>query len=159
MFMYPTDDIATPLYGITCFTDCATAHADGYCQYPSVAAACGASCGAGAPGDFADLLTPATGSTPEYKVCLSPFQSKVQIVLLLASVCSVPFLLLPIPLIEMYQHAAKTKKKKQYAELPDEADADGGHGDHDEEFSAGDAFIHQARAETTPGKHAEIRPR
>merc|ERR1712060_969605 len=58
---------------------------------------------------------------------------------------AVPFLLLPIPFIEMYEHskASKGGHSKLADDDDDEPVAGGGHGDHGEEFSMGDAFIHQ----------------
>ena len=62
---------------------------------------------------------------------------------MLSAFIAVPFLLFPIPFIEAHQHA---KAKKTYETLDDGDEAPGGgHGGHDgEEFSFGDAFIHQA---------------
>jgi len=79
-------------------------------------------------------------SPNEFKVCFSELQSSIQISLLLAAFISVPLLLLPIPFIEAHEHA----KAKKYSTLLDEDAGHGGHGEHGEEFSFGDAFIHQA---------------
>ena len=144
MFMAPTTDINEPLYAITCFTQCAEA-AD-YCQYASVQAACGETCGTGGGLTF-DTLHPFDARGVQTKLCLSPLQNQVQFSLLLAAFVAVPFLLLPIPFIELYTH---TQKQKHGQILDDEGHGGGGgggggggHGD-DHEFSFGDAFIHQA---------------
>jgi V-type H+-transporting ATPase subunit a len=139
MFMSPTTDITEPLYGHHCYLDCDEAAADGFCSIASVAGACALSCF----GEGLDTLHPknAPGFPPEVqtKLCFSPLQSKIQLYLLLAAFIAVPFLLFPIPFIELAQHS----KAKKYDELEEEGGG-GGHGDHDGEFSFGDAFIHQA---------------
>ena len=145
MFMSPTSDITVPLYGATCFTDCAAASAAGACSVSVIAGACPATCATGLPG--ADTLTPGSGSTFEFKVCYSELQSSIQLFLLVAAFVAVPFLLLPIPFIELYEHNQAMAAKAQYETLEDEkeklADKDEEDG-HGEEFSFGDAFIHQA---------------
>ena len=143
MFMSPTADITTPLYGIECFggtgnPTCPHLPA-GYCDYPALAAACPVSCGTNvSSGSFVDLLRAAGPGVDEYKVCISPMQSFIQMKLLIAAFVAVPVLLLAIPFIEIYQHSSKS-----YSSLDDEDDAGGHGGDHGHEFSAGDAFIHQ----------------
>ena len=144
MFMSPTSDITVPLYGARCFTDCASAASS--CDIGVIADACPATCGVGVG---PDTLTPGDGVTPEFKVCFSTLQLNVQFFLLIAAFVSVPFLLLPIPFIELYEHNKEMAAKAQYDPLVEEkapADATdgGGHGEHGEEFSFGDAFIHQA---------------
>jgi len=148
MFMSPTADITVPLYGIECFggagnPDCGGVAEAGYCVYPALAAACPVSCGAPvAAGDFVDLLRAATvdehtGATlsSEYKICISPLQSYIQLKLLLAAFVAVPILLLAIPLIEIYQHSGN---KYDNLDEDDHEAEDDGHA-----FSVGDAFIHQ----------------
>ena len=95
-----------------------------------------------AAGDFVDLLRAATvdehtGATlsSEYKICISPLQSYIQLKLLLAAFVAVPILLLAIPLIEIYQHSGN---KYDNLDEDDHEAEDDGHA-----FSAGDAFIHQ----------------
>jgi len=135
MFMSPTADIAEPLYGHQCFTDCAAAKP--YCHHESIFKACAYTCGDVGAVLKDDILRP---SPNEFKVCFSELQSSIQISLLLAAFISVPLLLLPIPFIEAHEHA----KAKKYSTLLDEDAGHGGHGEHGEEFSFGDAFIHQA---------------
>merc|ERR1712060_1019343 len=99
---------------------------------------CSAACGlTPAAGEPVDLLT------PEAKVCFSELQSGIQLRLLIAAFVAVPFLLLPIPFIEMYEHSKASKGgHSKIADDDDEPVAGGGgHGDHGEEFSMGDAFI------------------
>jgi len=130
MFMAPTSDIAEPLFGHQCFTDCADA--EPFCYHESIAKACLHTCG-GIGSSTADILRPAPN---EFKLCFSESQSKIQIVLLLSAFIAVPFLLFPIPFIEQCEH---DRKKKQISDHDDGSDS------HDEhEFSFGDAFIHQA---------------
>ena len=70
--------------------------------------------------------------------------------MLIAAFISVPFLLIPIPFIELYEHNQAMAAKAQYDPLIEEkahaaddaAGGDDGHGGED--FSFGDAFIHQA---------------
>merc|ERR1719253_2550397 len=82
-------------------------------------------------------------STFETKVCFSEMQSSIQFNLLLAAVIAVPFLLMPIPFIELHQHNAKAAAYASLDEKPAHDDEPHGeHGEHD--FSFGDAFIHQA---------------
>lgn len=134
MFMSPTADIAEPLFGHQCFTDCSIAK--DFCNHESVLKSCPFSCGEASAVATDDILS----VTPEYKICFSELQSSIQINLLLAAFISVPLLLLPIPFIEAHEH----KKAQKYASLGDDDAPGGGHGDHGEEFSFGDAFIHQA---------------
>lgn len=142
MFMAPTTPIDVPLYGIQCYTDCGAAAAS--CGVSTIAAACPTTCGVS---DDPDTLTPATGDVNEYKVCFSETQLSVQFALLIAAFVSVPFLLIPIPFIELAEHNAEKAKhayehldEEKPAETPADAGDDDGHG----EFSFGDAFIHQA---------------
>jgi len=141
MFMAPTTDITVPLYGHVCFTDCETAQAGGYCSIASVLEACPDSC---ALGDFADTavdtLANAT-SGMETKLCVSPVQQSIQFYLLVAAFIAVPFLLFPIPFIELYQHKQSEKHKDRYKQFEDSQDGGGG---VEGGFSFGDAFIHQA---------------
>jgi V-type H+-transporting ATPase subunit a len=149
MFMSPTSDIAEPLFGHECFTSCDKVTAAICAAHPSIADkdVCGATCKI--DGGM-DLLTPgglttgnATEASPEFKICYSELQSSIQFSLLIAAFVAVPFLLIPIPLIELAEH----NKKKKYTALEDgggEEGGAGGHGEHGEEFSFGDAFIHQA---------------
>lgn len=69
----------------------------------------------------------------------------MQFGLLIAAFVAVPFLLFPIPFIELAEHKAEMAKKAQYEALTDEKGADDKK-EEDEEggFSFGDAFIHQA---------------
>jgi V-type H+-transporting ATPase subunit a len=141
MFMSPTSDIAEPLYGHQCFTSCAVAAP--YCAtHPSIWDACPVTCNTGEEG--ADRLQQAdvTTGASEFKLCFSEMQSSIQLSLLIAAFVAVPFLLIPIPLIELAEHS----KAKKYAALEDsgEEGTAGGHGEHGDEFSFGDAFIHQA---------------
>merc|ERR1712087_772469 len=81
----------------------------------------------------------------QVKVCFSEMQSSIQQFLLVAAFVAVPFLLLPIPFIEMYQHSKSAKSghaRLADEDKEDEGDAHGGD-HHGEEFSVGDAFIHQ----------------
>ena len=161
MFMSPTDDITTPLYGIECFGGpedgssykggCSDVFALGYCSYPALKAACPHSCegylgissgpDGSTVGSYVDKLGPNAG---QLKVCISPMQSSIQGTLLIAAFCAVPVLLLAIPFIEIYQHSGK-RGNQSYANLDD--DTDGAQpapaGEEHHEFSAGDAFIHQ----------------
>jgi len=145
MFMSPTAPIDTPLYGHQCYEDCSLALADGVCGISTIMAACPASCGGEI--DKVDMLSSGVpGVSPQVKVCFSELQSKIQITLLICAFVAVPFLLLPIPFIEMYQHS-KTANASHAAladddDKDDEGDAHGGD-HHGEEFSIGDAFIHQ----------------
>jgi len=147
MFMSPTTPIAEPLYGHQCYTDCAAAVADDVCHISTIADACSLGCGlTPLVGEPANLLTPLSPGVPEFKVCFSELQSSIQLKLLIAAFVAVPFLLLPIPFIEMYEHSKASKGA--HSKLPDDDDDEGagggGHGGHgDEEFSMGDAFIHQ----------------
>ena len=50
MFMSPTTDITTPLYGHQCYLDCGKAKDDGYCGIASVLTACPVTCGGAAAG-------------------------------------------------------------------------------------------------------------
>jgi V-type H+-transporting ATPase subunit a len=151
MFMSPTSAISEPLYGGICYGgdpsrggggDCAAAARDNYCGIETILAACPVTCGNQNADEFHDQLRMADPDfgIGEFKICFSPLQSQIQFSLLIAAFVAVPFLLLPIPFIEMYTHA---RAQKAYAELGEEAEG-GGHGGHDgEEFSLGDAFIHQ----------------
>jgi len=133
MFMSPTSDITVPLYAIQCFTDCSSASAAGACDIAVIAGACPATCG------IADVL--ADGG----KVCFSETQSAVQLFLLLASFIAVPFILFPVPFIELHEHNKAMAAKAAYAAIDDEkAHAAAGDEEHDDGFSFGDAFIHQA---------------
>jgi len=132
MFMAPTTDITVPLYGHLCFTDCAVAHQGGYCSIASVLEACPVSCGVAGDKEY-DTLASAGSDHVETKLCVSPAQQSIQFTLLIAAFVAVPFLLLPIPFIELYQH----KQSAKYKELDDDDGHEGG-------FSFGDAFIHQA---------------
>jgi len=144
MFMSPTKDIAVPLYGHQCYTDC-TAAAD-MCHIATIDTACPLTC----TGRGEDTLTPqgtAMNGGNEYKVCFSELQSSVQMSLLLCAFVAVPFLLLPIPFIELAEHNKAMAAKAQYENLDDEKaneKAAGGDDDGHGEFSFGDAFIHQA---------------
>jgi len=158
MFMSPTSDIEVPLYGHKCFTDCgaaASARDDwtiegrGYCDTALVAAACPVTCGAQAmePGVVFDTLHGFDDNGVQTKICFSPLQSTIQFWLLIAAFVAVPFLLFPIPFIEL---AEANAKRKSYKDLDDEKESHGGGGGgsggggDDGEFSFGDAFIHQA---------------
>jgi len=144
MFMSPTSDITVPLYGMECYTDCAAASAAGACGVSVIAAACPFTCGVSTE---LDTLTPGSASAPEFKICFSTTQSTIQLYLLLAAFCSVPFLLFPIPFIELAEHNAAMASKAKYDPLDEEKTADepeGGGDGHGEEFSCGDSFIHQA---------------
>jgi len=140
MFMSPTAPIDEPLYGHQCYEDCAVAAADGYCNIETIANACQISCGLG---DHVDTLQSPAHGVPQVRVCFSELQSQIQIVLLIAAFVAVPFLLLPIPFIEMYQHSKPTAGKDGHAKLEDDETEDDGHGGEEHEFSVGDAFIHQ----------------
>jgi len=132
MFMAPTTDITVPLYGHLCFTDCGVAKAGGYCSIASVLEACPVSCDSPIAGLRDTLADAASGM--ETKLCVSPSQQSIQFSLLVAAFIAVPFLLFPIPFIELYQH----KQSAKYKELAEgEEEEEGG-------FSFGDAFIHQA---------------
>ena len=124
----------------------------GLCGLPTVADACAASCTAAGLGPFegADSL-----HEGDAVLCESPFQTKVQNILLIAAFVAVPFLLIPIPIIELMQHNAEVAKRHEYEKLKEEGGdteeleaelhamgGGGGHG-HGEEFSFGDAAIHQ----------------
>jgi V-type H+-transporting ATPase subunit a len=153
MFMSPTSPITEPLYDIQCYGGdstkdywlglCPEAKANGACSQSHIAEACPVSCGGIAEdldNGFFDKLREASDPRGEFKLCFSETQSSIQFSLLIAAFVAVPFLLLPIPFIEMYQHS----KAQKYKELGEEAEGDhGGHGEHGEEFSLGDAFIHQ----------------
>ena len=103
MFMSPTADIDTPLYGHQCFTDCASA-ADFCGTVKLIDDACPATCGTAIDAAHStDTLQPMDANGLQTKVCFSQLQSKVQYVLLVAALVSVPLLLLPIPFIEMFQ--------------------------------------------------------
>ena len=142
MFMSPTSDITVPLYGAQCFVDCGAAQAAGACGIQVIAAACDTTCGIGA---IADTLRAEDTAGPEYKICFSTFQLNVQFGLLIAAFVAVPFLLFPIPFIELAEHKAEMAKKAQYEALTDEKGADDKkEEDEDGGFSFGDAFIHQA---------------
>ena len=132
MFMAPTTDITVPLYGHLCFTDCGVAKEGGYCSIASVLEACPVSCDSPIAG-LRDTLAEAS-SGMETKLCVSPAQQSIQFALLIAAFIAVPFLLLPIPFIELYQH----KQSAKYKELDESG------GDDEGGFSFGDAFIHQA---------------
>jgi len=143
MFMSPTAPIDEPLYGHQCYESCSLALDDGACLISTIAAACPTSCG-GEPGR-ADTLTPGAEGVTQVKVCFSEMQSSIQQFLLVAAFIAVPFLLLPIPFIEMYQHSKSAKSghaRLADEDKEDEGDAHGGD-HHGEEFSVGDAFIHQ----------------
>merc|ERR1712028_247118 len=71
----------------------------------------------------------------ETKLCVSPSQQSIQFSLLIAAFIAVPFLLFPIPFIQLHQH----KQSAKYKELADDDE-----GDEEGGFSFGDAFIHQA---------------
>jgi len=78
-------------------------------------------------------------------VCFSETQSAVQLFLLLASFIAVPFILFPVPFIELHEHNKAMAAKAAYAAIDDEkAHAAAGDEEHDDGFSFGDAFIHQA---------------
>ena len=134
MFMAPTTDITVPLYGHVCYTDCGEAKADGYCSILSFQEACPLSCDLGDTAGLKDTLATAA-SGMETKLCVSPVQQSIQFSLLVAAFIAVPFLLFPIPFIELYQH----KQSAKYKELAEDKD-----GDDEGGFSFGDAFIHQA---------------
>jgi len=136
MFMSPTTDITEPLYGHKCFTDCPSAAVE-YCEVAKVLEMCPLSCA----GTGRDLLHPFDDMGIQTKLCFSPLQSQIQLSLLVGAFIAVPFLLFPIPFIELAVHNAKAK----YGELDEDGGGGGGggHGD-DHEFSFGDAFIHQA---------------
>jgi len=131
MFMSPTTDITEPLYGHQCFTSCVAAAAE-FCSVVVVQEACPYSCG---DASAIDTLHSFDDAGVQTKLCFSPIQSTIQITLLMAAFISVPFLLLPIPFIELHVH----NKAQKYKELHD--DKEGG---DEHEFSFGDAFIHQA---------------
>ena len=133
MFMAPTTDITVPLYGHLCFTDCAVAKEGGYCSIASVLEACPVSCDSAIAGLKDTLADAASGM--ETKLCVSPLQQSIQFALLVAAFIAVPFLLFPIPFIQLYQH----KQSAKYKELADDDE-----GDDEGGFSFGDAFIHQA---------------
>ena len=133
MFMAPTTDITVPLYGHLCFTDCAVAKEGGYCSLASVLEACPVSCDSAIAGLKDTLADAASGM--ETKLCVSPLQQSIQFALLVAAFIAVPFLLFPIPFIQLYQH----KQSAKYKELADDDE-----GDDEGGFSFGDAFIHQA---------------
>jgi len=135
MFMSPMAPIDEPLYGHQCYTDCLTASDEGFCRISSIAAACPESCDSATPTSVLDSLRP---SSPEVRVCFSEAQSALQLKLLICAVIAVPFLLLPIPFIEMH-HAAQAKKG-QHKKL---TEGDSQEEEDEEEFSVGDAFIHQ----------------
>jgi len=154
MFMAPGSDIAEPLYGHECYTDCESAVGAvglsglGTCLNSVITEACPESCWnhVGEKPPAKDRLGP---GMPE--ACFSPVQAKVQLYLLIAAFVAVPLLLLPIPFIEIHHHS-KAKKGDHTKLLDADAakshehvdEAEGHGGDHDdEEFSAGDAFIHQ----------------
>ena len=147
MFMSPTSDITVPLYGAQCFVDCGAANAAGACGIAVIQTACPSTC---LGESELDTLTPGSpAGPPEYKVCFSTTQQSVQFSLLIAAFISVPFLLIPIPFIELYEHNQAMAAKAQYdplieekAHADDAAGGDDGHGGED--FSFGDAFIHQA---------------
>lgn len=136
MFMSPNADIKDPLYAGMCFTDCAVA--SDYCDHAVIAKACPMTC----MGEGIDRLAPLPN---EYKQCFSDTQSSIQMTLLAMAFVAVPFLLFPIPFIQLYQY---TRSTKLYSSLHDgeekESGGGGGGSDHGEEFSFGDAFIHQA---------------
>jgi len=139
MFMSPTTTIDVPLYGIQCYTDCPSAISS--CHIDTIAAACPATCGTG---EGVDSLTKGGGDVFETKVCFSELQLNVQFYLLIAAFVSVPFLLFPVPFIELAEHNAEMAEKRQYDKLDDE---EGKHEDDEDDehgFSFGDAFIHQA---------------
>ena len=152
MFMSPTADINEPLYAAQCSDKCSDFVSWGLCGLPTVADACAASCTAAGLGPFegADSL-----HEGDAVLCESPFQTKVQNILLIAAFVAVPFLLIPIPIIELMQHNAEVAKRHEYEKLKEEGGdteeleaelhamgGGGGHG-HGEEFSFGDAAIHQ----------------
>jgi len=135
MFMSPTSDINEPLYGSQCFVDCSAA--SDHCGVASIQNYCPETCGLSGK----DLLHPMDNQGIETKICYSSSQASIQFGLLIAAFVAVPFLLLPIPFIELYQHKQATK----YAALhEDDEKAEAHSGDHEGEFSFGDAFIHQA---------------
>jgi V-type H+-transporting ATPase subunit a len=144
MFMAPTTDISVPLYGIQCYTDCPGA-AD-KCGIAVIAAACPVTCATGDDGPDTLTLPDPDAGLFETKVCFSETQISVQFFLLVAAFASVPFLLLPIPFIELYEHNKEMAEKAKYTSLEEKeepdpaADDEDGHG----AFSFGDAFIHQA---------------
>jgi len=143
MFMSPTTPISVPLYGIECYTDCVAASDALACGVSTISTACPTTC---ASGDGPDLLTASGPDVNEYKVCFSETQSSIQFTLLIAAFASVPFLLFPIPFIELMEHNAEMAEKAKYEHLEEEKAAAQDDGDHDGhgEFSFGDAFIHQA---------------
>lgn len=135
MFMSPNSDIDAPLYGGQCFLDCAEASAAGKCSIVSISMSCGATCGGGG----ADKLA---YGPPENKVCFSESQLSTQLALLIAAVIAVPVLLVPIPLIELHQH---NKKVAAYERIEEKSSTEEGAREHGaQDFSFGDAFIHQA---------------
>jgi len=141
MFMSPTTTIDVPLYGIQCYTDCGSAISS--CHIDTIAAACPQTCGTGVDG--LDTLTKQGGDIDEFKVCFSELQLNVQFYLLIAAFVSVPFLLFPVPFIELAEHNAEMAEKKLYEPLAEEGKEGEGDDDDDEHgFSFGDAFIHQA---------------
>merc|ERR1712087_970607 len=91
------------LYAHQCYESCSLALEEGACLTSTIAAACPLSCG----GELgrADTLTPGAEGVTQVKVCFSEMQSSIQQFLLVAAFVAVPFLLLPIPFIEMYQHS------------------------------------------------------
>ena len=71
---------------------------------PARKPACPATCGTAIDAAHStDTLQPMDANGLQTKVCFSQLQSKVQYVLLVAALVSVPLLLLPIPFIEMFQ--------------------------------------------------------
>merc|ERR1712137_1045263 len=141
MFMSPTSDIEEPLYGHQCYEDCATAFADGMCRIGIISKNCALTCDI----PTIDVAPVDTLGTATSRVCFSELQSSIQLKLLIAALVAVPLLLFPIPFIEMYQHskASKGSHAKLSDDDEDEVGGGGGHGEHGEEFSVGDAFIHQ----------------
>ena len=118
MFMSPTSDITVPLYGAQCFVDCGAANAAGACGIAVIQTACPSTC---LGESELDTLTPGSpAGPPEYKVCFSTMQQSVQFSLLIAAFISVPFLLIPIPFIELYEHNQAMAAKAQYDPLIEE---------------------------------------
>ena len=120
------------------------------CQ--SLSTKCPATCGVAVIGGARPLWIGATRTTSR-RSCASPSPASVQNILLIAAFVAVPFLLIPIPIIELMQHNAEVAKRHEYEKLKEEGGdtegwaatamgGGGGHG-HGDEFSFGDAAIHQ----------------
>jgi len=154
MFMSPGSDISEPLYARECYVSCEKAVLDvgaagGVCLNTVITEACPILCWetSGSPGEQPNGRDRLEAGAPE--ACFSSTQTAVQLYLLIAAFIAVPCLLLPIPFIEINHHA-KAKKGEHTKLLDSDAaksdehvDETAGHDDDHEEFSAGDAFIHQ----------------